>query len=75
MTKRALLLINRRARHGNQRAEAIIETLRAQGVLPLEVTPKEPERLADIVLRYQSEVDMVIVGGGGSGRCTGSSSG
>ncbi|WP_428945789.1 lipid kinase [Pantoea sp. FN060301] len=62
MSKRALLLVNPRARNGRQSAEAVVAILRRQGIEVL--LPESGLTLNDAVLHYADKVDKVIVGGG-----------
>lgn len=71
MGKRALLLINRESRNGDQMHDEIIARLRASGldiVLPVQgqtgLGGATENTLSEKILRYRDEVDCVIVGGG-----------
>ena len=64
MSKRALLLLNRNARRGEEAADKVVETLEGLGVDILEAQAGKDESLSDLVVRHRSEVDLVIVGGG-----------
>ncbi len=62
MSRRALLLVNRQARQGQQGFEQAVRQLRESG---LELTEGPPDQgLADVIRRYRDRVDLVIVGGG-----------
>jgi YegS/Rv2252/BmrU family lipid kinase len=63
VTKRALLLINQHARHGNKIAEAI-DCLKQAGLVLLEASTDQSQNLADIIRQHRDQVDLVIVGGG-----------
>ena len=64
MSHRALLLVNRHARHGNQQLSAAIDQLKTLNLELLEETTENPGQLAELIHRYQHQVDLVIVGGG-----------
>ena len=64
MSHRALLLVNRHARHGNQQLSAAIDQLKTLNLELLEETTENPQQLAELIHRYQHQVDLVIVGGG-----------
>ncbi len=62
--RRALLLVNRRARRGELLAPVAVETLREYGIEVIEATPGSHQSLSALVRQYQREVDAVIIGGG-----------
>lgn len=62
MSNRALLLVNPQARKGRQSADAVVAILQQQGIEV--IRPAGGLTLKEAVLRYASEVDKVIVGGG-----------
>jgi YegS/Rv2252/BmrU family lipid kinase len=64
MTRRALVLVNRHSRSGEQHADEAMALLREHGFTVLEKTPGKAENLSDLIRRYKNEVDTVIVGGG-----------
>jgi diacylglycerol kinase (ATP) len=64
MPKRALLLVNRHARRGQDSLAQVIEQLQTLGLELLEESTEHPALLPDIIRRYQHQVDLVIVGGG-----------
>ena len=64
MSHRALLLVNRHARHGNEQLSAAIDQLKTLNLELLEESTEEPGQLAELIRRYQHQVDLVIVGGG-----------
>ena len=64
MTKRALVIINRKARAGDQAADEVLETLQDYGIVVFEVRPNKNESLSDVILRHQDRADLVILGGG-----------
>ncbi|MBW4612276.1 MAG: lipid kinase [Desmonostoc vinosum HA7617-LM4] len=61
---RALLLVNRHARQGQQRLEEAIHHLETLGFNLIEESTEDPKHLSEVILRYQNQVDLVIVGGG-----------
>ncbi len=64
MTRRALLLINQHARHGQTKIGEAIDDLRRAGLILLEASTDEPQNLAEIIRQHRDQVDLVIVGGG-----------
>lgn len=64
MSHRALLLVNRHARHGNQQLSAAIDQLKTLHLELLEESTEDPQQLAELIRHYQHQVDLVIVGGG-----------
>ncbi|HBL10955.1 MAG TPA: lipid kinase [Cyanobacteria bacterium UBA11162] len=62
--KRALLLVNRHARHGQQRLSEAIRQLEELGFILIEESTPEPQQLPELIRRYQNQVDLVIIGGG-----------
>ncbi|HBB30322.1 MAG TPA: lipid kinase [Cyanobacteria bacterium UBA9273] len=64
LQQRALLLINRHARQGQERLSEAISHLQQLGLVLLEESTEEPRQLATLIRRYQNQVDLVIVGGG-----------
>jgi YegS/Rv2252/BmrU family lipid kinase len=64
MSHRALLLVNRHARHGQERIAAAIEQLKTLGFELLEESTDHPRHLPEVIRRYQHQVDLVIIGGG-----------
>lgn len=64
MNRRALLLVNRHARRGQQDLPKAIQLLQSLGLELVEASTEHPDALPDTIRRYQGEVDRVIVGGG-----------
>ena len=64
MSHRALLLVNRHARHGKNHLSTAIDHLQTLGLELIEESIKDPKHLPDVIRRYQHQVDLVIVGGG-----------
>lgn len=64
MSRRALLLVNRHSRHGQQAVSDAIEQLKKLGLELMEESTDDPMHLPDLIRRYRQQVDMVIVGGG-----------
>ncbi|WP_088893499.1 lipid kinase [Leptolyngbya ohadii] len=61
---KALLLVNRQSRKGQDKLEEAIDQLRKSGLEWIEATPKSPDMIADLIRQHRDEVDCVIVGGG-----------
>lgn len=64
MSHRALLLVNRHARHGDKQLSAAIDQLKTLDLELLEESTENPRQLAELIRHYQHQVDLVIVGGG-----------
>jgi YegS/Rv2252/BmrU family lipid kinase len=64
MTQRALLLVNRHARHGQQRIAAAIEQLQQLDLEILEKSIEHPRQLPELIRYHRHQVDLVIIGGG-----------
>lgn len=64
MTQRALLLVNRHSRRGEETLTHAISQLQALGFELFEESTEKPQQLSDIIRRYRERVDLVIVGGG-----------
>lgn len=64
MTKKALLLINRRSRQGQQNFAKAVEILYDLDFELLTVPAKNSKQLRSKVLKHGKDVDIVIVGGG-----------
>lgn len=64
MSARALLLVNRQARRGEDDLLQAIKCLQELDFELFEESTKHPEHLAEVIQRYRDRVDMVIVGGG-----------
>lgn len=64
MSHRALLLVNRHARHGDKQLSAAINQLKTLDLELLEESTENPWQLAELIRHYQHQVDLVIVGGG-----------
>lgn len=64
MSQRALLLVNRHSRQGKQRLPETIDCLQKLGFELVEESAEHPEHLPEVIQRYRSQVDLVIVGGG-----------
>lgn len=64
MAKRALLLVNRQARHGKTQLAEALDLLTQAGVSLLEESTDEPQNLPNVIRQYREQVDLVIVGGG-----------
>lgn len=64
MSHRALLLVNRNARHGHKQLSAAIDRLKTLDLELLEESTEDPQQLGELIRRYQHQVELVIVGGG-----------
>ncbi|MBW4674459.1 MAG: lipid kinase [Desmonostoc geniculatum HA4340-LM1] len=64
MSSRALLLVNRHARQGQKGLSEAIDYLKTLGFILIEESTEHPKQLSEVILRYQHQVDLVIVGGG-----------
>ncbi|MBF2072233.1 MAG: lipid kinase [Synechococcales cyanobacterium C42_A2020_086] len=64
MKRRALLLINPRARRGDQARRQVWQELTHQGFELLEESAEIPERLPTLIQNHRERIDLVIVGGG-----------
>jgi diacylglycerol kinase (ATP) len=61
---RALLLVNRHARKGQQQLEAAIDQLQKLGLVLTEEPTDHPDHLPEMIRHHRDRVDLVIVGGG-----------
>jgi diacylglycerol kinase (ATP) len=61
---RALLILNRHARHGRTGAAAAVDRLQAAGFELIEEAADQPTELPQLIRRYQDRVDAVVIGGG-----------
>ena len=64
MNQRALLLVNRHARRGQQPLDAAVHQLKSLGLELCEEAIADPDRLPDVIRDYRNRVDLVIIGGG-----------
>ncbi|MCX5493447.1 lipid kinase [Kaistia dalseonensis] len=62
--KRALFLVNRKARNGGSDIQAIIDLLKEGGVELAMPEGFQPGEIADLIRDHRDKVDAVIVGGG-----------
>lgn len=62
--KRALLIVNTKARRGAESIDAIRATLTAGGIDLVEIAPGPDETIGELISRRAETVDMAIVGGG-----------
>ncbi len=63
MPKRALLLVNRKARRGHEDLARIRERLSVGGLELIE-PPESGSNLSDVIRQHQQKADLVILGGG-----------
>ncbi|MBE8971354.1 lipid kinase [Nostocales cyanobacterium LEGE 12452] len=64
MSSRALLLVNRHARQGQKGLSEAIQSLKTFGFDLIEESTEDPKHLAEVILRYKHQVDLIIIGGG-----------
>jgi diacylglycerol kinase (ATP) len=64
MRQRALLLVNRQSRRGQQNINLAIQQLTQHGFDLIEETTEQPEQLERVIRDYRDRVDLVIIGGG-----------
>ena len=64
MTQRALFLVNRHARKGQQQLDAAINQLKSLGFELQEAPIDHPDQLPDVIREHRERVDLVIIGGG-----------
>lgn len=64
MAHRALLLVNRNARKGQQQLEAAIAQLQSLGFELIEAPTDRPDLLPRVIQEHRDRVDLVIIGGG-----------
>lgn len=64
VTQRALLLINRHSRRGQEGLPKAIECLRSRGFELIEESSAKPDSLPNLIRQYREQVDLVIIGGG-----------
>ncbi|HEY9676158.1 MAG TPA: lipid kinase [Waterburya sp.] len=62
--KRALLLVNRHSRRGQQSLDQAVNQLQQLGLELIEESTPRPQQLPDLIRRYKNQVDLVIIGGG-----------
>ena len=63
-SKRALLIVNRQARQGQDCLFDIITQLQQLGLILLQESTENPRQLPEVIRRYRNQVDLVIIGGG-----------
>ncbi|MBK1987506.1 lipid kinase [Sphaerospermopsis aphanizomenoides BCCUSP55] len=64
MSPRALLLVNRHSRKGQENLSEAIHCLETLGFHLIQESTQNPKHLPDVIRKYQTELDLVIVGGG-----------
>lgn len=62
--KRALLLVNRKSRKGDQQITDVVDYLQASGLELIEASTNNADTLSDLICQHREQVDFVIVGGG-----------
>ncbi len=63
MQRRALLLINRQSRQGDQNHSQLVEELKDKGFDLVEASP-DPQSISETIYQHREKVDLVIIGGG-----------
>ena len=63
MSRRALLLINRFSRRGQESLSEVVKQLQPDFHL-LEETTEQPQQISSLIRQYRHQVDLVIIGGG-----------
>jgi diacylglycerol kinase (ATP) len=61
---RALLIVNRKSRHGKANLEPALDALEAQGLEFIEERGQGPDKIAELIGRHRETIDRVIIGGG-----------
>ncbi len=64
MSHRALLLVNRHSRQGQQRLPEAISCLEKLGFNLIEESTEHPQHVPEVIQKYKHQVDMIIIGGG-----------
>lgn len=64
MRQKALFLVNRQARRGENNIDIAVQSLSRLGFELIEETTEDPEQLSQVIRDYAGRVDLVIVGGG-----------
>ncbi|MFO5440785.1 MAG: lipid kinase [Dolichospermum sp.] len=64
MITRALLLVNRHSRQGQERYQEVINCLNRLGLTIIAESTQDATQLGKFIRHYQKEIDLVIVGGG-----------
>lgn len=64
MTRRALLIVNRHARRGQNSRSQAVNQLQRLGFDLMETETEKPQYLSDVIRHHSHQVDLVIIGGG-----------
>ncbi|TAE54022.1 MAG: lipid kinase [Nostocales cyanobacterium] len=64
MSPNALLLVNLHSRKGQEFLTTAVHCLQTLGFNVIQEDTKHPQHLGDVIRQYQTQVDLVIVGGG-----------
>jgi diacylglycerol kinase (ATP) len=64
VAKRALLLVNRHSRKGEEQAQAAVAKLKSLGLVLFEEEIENPQHLSDAIRQNRDQVDLAIIGGG-----------
>jgi diacylglycerol kinase (ATP) len=64
VSKRALLIINRKSRSGSADTEDVVSRLNSRGIDIIEDPPGRSQTIAQQIYRHAGEIDCVILGGG-----------
>jgi len=62
--RRALFIVNPKARNGLKLADNVRKTLEGGGLILLEDQPGKKETVSDVIIRRRSDCDLVVLGGG-----------
>ncbi|MFA6031366.1 MAG: lipid kinase [Myxococcota bacterium] len=62
--RRALFIVNPRARNGLKLADDVRKTLEGGGLILLDDQPGREETVSDVIIRRRSDCDLVVLGGG-----------
>ena len=63
-SRRALLLLNPKARNGNSDVDAALQRLEAGGIELIELSPAGPDDVVPEILKHAEGADLLIAGGG-----------
>lgn len=64
MSRQALLLVNRHSRRGQESLSVAVDQLQLLGFNVLEESTEKPQQLPDLIRKYRSRIDLVILAGG-----------
>jgi YegS/Rv2252/BmrU family lipid kinase len=61
---RALLLVNRHARRGEQNHTQLVQQLQALDFEVVEAAIEDPQLISEMIYQHRNDVDLVVIGGG-----------